>query len=352
MVIHPAIDASITYPAPYNNAICGNTKSCPRAHQGLYNELATIIEERENCVKIVCNNIVYGYDSESKEALNSFWVYKKDLAELKNLSDDLLNSIPSPQYAQEATIVLTYPWKTFSVGTRFKHIQEQDTLIAYAIRRADFTNNTTIIDFVPRKNAIIETKKHHHAARKLFVKNINELIDRVSSTSQASISSVIPYVWGGSSFAVPYQDNFYLENGSWQRSGKNDPYSGYDCSEFVMRMAQIAGIEFPWKTTLIMEQCKKALSKNEPLENGDLIWIPGHVMIVSNIKQNEIIEARGYKGGYGRVHRLKLDQCFDGIASYEDLLKKYRKKKTIQLKDKQGLIQEKEYSFKLLKLLA
>ncbi|MCX5923502.1 MAG: NlpC/P60 family protein [Candidatus Dependentiae bacterium] len=352
VVKNPIIEMSGVFPIPLNQSICGNSNGCHRSHQGLYNELVSIIEEKDGCFKIACNNVVYGYDSESKEKLNSFWVHKKDLVELKKLTDETLQVIPCPKYGQEPTIVLTYPWKTFSAGTRFNHIPEQDTLTAYAIKRVDFTANAILIDFIAHKNALVETKKHMKAARKLFVKNINHLIDRVSSTNKKGMNNVIPYVWGGSSFTIPYQDsNFYLADGSWQRTGKNDPYSGYDCSEFVMRMAQIAGIEFPWKTTKVMEESKRALAKNEPLENGDLIWISGHVMIVSNIKRNEIIEARGYKSGYGRIHRLTLTEIFDGIKTYDDLLKKYHLGQAIQLKDKQGITVEKEYPFKLLKLL-
>jgi cell wall-associated NlpC family hydrolase len=352
VVKNPVIEMSGIFPIPLSLSICGNSKGCHRSHQGLYNELVTIVEEQEGCFKIACNNVVYGYDNESKEKLNTFWVYKKDLVELKKLPNETLEAVPCPKYAQEPTIVLTYPWKIFSAGTRFSHLPEQDTSNTYAIKRADFTTNTILIDFIPHKNALVETKKHPKAARKLFVKNINHLIDRISSTNKKGINNVIPYVWGGSSFTVPYQDSdFYLADGSWQRAGKNDPYSGYDCSEFVMRMAQIAGVEFPWKTTKVMEESKRALAKNESLENGDLIWISGHVMIVSNIKRNEIIEARGYKSGYGRVHRLKLAECFHGVTTYDDLLKKYYLQQTIQLKDKQETIQEKEYPFKLLKLL-
>ncbi len=73
--------------------------------------------------------------------------------------------------------------------------------------------------------------------------------------------------------------------------------SGYDCSEFVMRMAKIAGVDFPWKTTTAIERSRRALDSQDLLEEGDLIWVQGHVMVVSNIERNEIIESRGYGSG-------------------------------------------------------
>ncbi|MFA5998778.1 MAG: NlpC/P60 family protein [Candidatus Babeliales bacterium] len=354
VVKDPVIEMNSSFPPPNSPAVCGDSKPCLRAHQGLFNEIVTVIEEQDESVKVVCKNAVYGYHRDTQEKLNTFWAYKKDIALLQDLDSEVLQTIPHLKYAQEPTIVLVYPWKSFSVGTRFKRDPEHDTAIAYAVKVADFINNTAMIDFIPRKNALVETKKHPRAARKLFVKIINELIDRVEQSGQGhnNESHVIPYVWGGSSFVVPYTDfSFYSQDGSWNRDGKNDPYCGYDCSEFVMRMTQIAGIEFPWKTTSIIERSKRALVKNERLEEGDLIWMQGHVMIVGNVKRNEVIEARGYKSGYGCVHRFTVGECFEGVASYDELLKQYHLNKTIRLKDRQGIPVEKRHFFRLLKLI-
>ena len=346
-VIKEAIaDMSSSFPAANSPAAAPDDKSCRRAHQGLYNEVVNCIEEQEDQIKVSYNDIIYGFDAKTKEVLKTFWIYKKNLVTLKELAEDLLKTIPSANYAEEPTIVLIYPWKSFSIGTRFKRVLQNDSPNAFAIERIDYNTNSIVFDFVPHQNAIPEIKQDSGLARKFFVKIINDLIDKIDQ------NNVIPYVWGGSSFVEPYaESNFYKEDGNWHRDGKNNPYSGYDCSEFVMRMAKIAGIDFPWKTTAAIEKSRRALNDQDLLEEGDLIWVQGHVMIVSNLEQNEIIESRGYTSGYGCVHRATLDSCFDGIANYHDLLNRYYNHQTIKFKDKHGIVSEKEYAFKLLKLI-
>lgn len=113
-----------------------------------------------------------------------------------------------------------------------------------------------------------------------------------------------------------------------------------------MRFAQIAGINFPWKTSASIERSLKAMTDTDTLANGDIIWVPGHVMLISDIENNELIEARGYGVGYGCVHRITLNQCFDGIENYEQLLDRYFAKEIIRFRNKQG----EEHICKILKL--
>jgi hypothetical protein len=185
--------------------------------------------------------------------------------------------------------------------------------------------------------------------RRLLVKTMNDLIDRVAQTG---IDRVIPFVWGGSSFVFSScQSDFYQEDGVWRRKGEQGLYTGYDCSEFVMRMAQIVGISFPWKTSAAIQSSKRAFTRYDVVQEGDLIWIPGHVMVISNVERNELIESRSYSSGYGCVHRSTLSECFEGVETYEELLACYYEHKTIRLKNKQKVLLEKTYLFKLLKLM-
>lgn len=343
------VDMATTSFAPDNPAASPNTASVHRAHQGLYNDLGYCSEETEDKIKISYPDVVYGFHNKTKKPLNSFWARKEHIAPLDELSPELLDALPSPEYADQPTIVLTYPWKNFSVGTRFKHIPEDDTKKTYAIARIDHSTDSVVFDKIPKKNAIQEIKQDAQSTRELFVKIIHDFVDRVA---QSGHNNVIPYVWGGSSFTKPYQDEaFHKKDGAWHRNEKNSTYGGYDCSEFVMRMAKIAGIDFPWKTTSMIERSKRALNDEDQLENGDLIWVPGHIMIVSDIENNEMIESRAYTSGYGRVHRIPLSESFDGITTYNDLLERYSNHETIQFKNKDGSVTKKEHKFKLLKLL-
>lgn len=349
VIKRPIVDMNNSFPAPKNPAASPDTKGCDRAHQGLFNEMVNCLEEHNDQVKVAIDNIVYGFDINTKNPLNTFWTYKKNIIPTTEINNDLLLTIPNQEYGKEPTVVLTYPWQQFSVGTRFRHIPEYDSSTAYAIARADFQTDRIIFDYVSHEHALPETVQDPKSARTLFVATINNLIDKITENGS---ELVIPYIWGGSSFVELYsKSDFYKNDGTWQRTEKTSPYSGYDCSEFVMRMAKIAGIEFPWKTSTAIQRSKRELNEYDQLEEGDLIWTPGHVMIVSSIANNELIEARGYSSGYGSVHRATLAESFDAITSYYDLLERYYSKQPIKYKDKQGNVVEKPYELKLLKLI-
>lgn len=349
VIIDPVVDVGIHAVPGCNQPASPESQRCFRAHQGLHNELVSCIEEDDVCVKIACDTIIYGFEQSSKKPLNTFWTAKKHLVLLDDLPSNLLATIPHPMYAQEPTIVLVYPWNSYSVGTRFKHVAEHDTSDAYAIMRAHYQTQSVTIDFVPHESALQEIKQTSSTARKIFVDIVNKLVDRVSLTPH---NFVIPYVWGGSSFVCPYKDGaFYQQDGVWQREGLQEPYSGYDCSEFVMRMARIAGLDFPWKTTGAMHEGLKELLPGQTLEEGDLIWTSGHVMIVTNIERNELIHARGYASGYGCVHRTTLSEFFDGVVTYDDLLQHCWSLQPIKIKNKQGVVGANAMVFKILKLV-
>lgn len=348
VVKRPVIELNNSFPAPKNVPVSPEVKGCPRAHQALFNEIADCHICQDQNVKVTFSEVIYGYDEQTKTIRNTLWAHQSDLIPLSQLSTDVCNCIPSSAYAQTPTIVLIYPWNYYSVGTRFIHVRQLDTDTNYAIMHPNFETNSAYLDFVPHEDAIEEVAQSQAQARNLFVKLVNDLVTRVENDQ----GQVIPYVWGGSSFVQPYEDKaFYQEDGAWQRKGKSDPYSGYDCSEFVMRMAKIAGISFPWKTSTAIERGLKKLSHSDQLENGDVIWVPGHVMIVSNIEKNELIEARSYSVGYGCIHRISLKECFEDINNYAELSYRYFNTIPVKFKNKSGQVLDKTYIIKLLKLL-
>jgi cell wall-associated NlpC family hydrolase len=349
VIKYPIIEMNDSFPpTPHDDAVSPDitNKNCRRSHQGLYNELVDILEEKDNALKISFKDVSYTTNG----TLSTFWTEKQNILLVSDVEDsNILETIPHSEYDQDQTIVLTYPWKNFSVGTRFKRKTDFDSDTSYGIVKADYIDNQIIFDSIPHENAIEEKHQDPTTARALFVKNINDLITRVSLDTS---DSIIPYVWGGSSFFHAHKDtDFYKKNGSWERKEKKNMYTGYDCSEFVMRMAKVAGIDFPWKTTTAIQQNQKALTKNDILEDGDLIWIQGHVMIISSIEANELIEARGYSSGYGCIHRIKLRDAFEDILNYDDLLQRYYNNQSLNLKNKQGDFYLKADNFLLLKLI-
>jgi len=348
VIVHPVIDMTCAQPTKHALAVSPSPQqSCSRSHQGLYNEIVTCIKEDHDFVQLSFRSIQYNTNGKA----STFWTEKKNLIPLKKIKKkEMLQIIPHPEYGHGSVITLIYPWKHFSVGTRFKYAPAIDTNNGYRIIYTDYAKNKIMQDTIPYDYAIKEIKQNDQAARQLFVTIINNLVERVKESDE---NHVIPYVWGGSSFIHTYQDNqFYQDHhGSWQRHGHKHPYMGYDCSEFVMRMAQIAGLDFPWKTTVAIKSSLQKLTRHDTLQNGDLIWFQGHVMIISDIKNNEVIEARGYPGGYGRIHTIKLNELFENISTYQDLLKNYYTQKPLRLKNKEGKLSKKIDSFLLLKLV-
>lgn len=326
-----------------------DTAKCMRAHQALYNEIAKRISQFNGTLKISLPKVFYGIDEETKQPRDTFFTSAHHVIPLEELPAEIVDTIPNPNYAQEPTIVLRYPWNNFSVGTRFKHTPAADTNESYGIVRADFQKNKILVEHIPHKYALEETQQDPHLQRRLFVKVVNDFINDVQANNP---DGVIPLIWGGSSFIKAYkQSAFYLQDGAWHRIGKTNPYTGYDASEFVMRMAKIAGIDFPWKTTTIMKESLQELTENDLLEEGDLIWVPGGIAIISNLEKNEVIGVRSYSSGYGCVARLTLSECFENIATYDDLRALYNANIPLRFKDKEGNVLEKSYSFKLLKLM-
>jgi hypothetical protein len=257
VVKDPIVDLCSHSSIPYQLPIDEHSS---RIHQGLFNELAHYIEEKDGYVKISFDNIQDTID----DSPTYFWSKKTNLIPMQNLTNHKLReTIPHPIYGQTPTIVLTYPWKRFSIGTRFKHVPERDSKTSFCVIRADYKKNKAVFLRIPRENGMLEIKQTKKSSRALFVTLVNNLVSRINHNNPGY---AIPYVWGGNSFLKPYKTNdFYKKNDIWQRNGRRDPYTGYDSSGFVMQMAQMAGINFPWKTS-------KAINFYQPHLTKAICW--------------------------------------------------------------------------------
>lgn len=358
-------DATVLYQAVIKDAVVDMSDAFPtstkkllipsslvhtsgRAYQGLYNQIVDVLEEKNGLVKVHIPQVQYNTDRAL--AKNTFWVLKKNLVRYDALSLRLQKTIPAVSYAAHPTIVLTYPWNNFSIGTRFQHLPAQDTKHAFAIRRADFVKNKPLVALIPRDHALQETSRTHSAQRTLYVQTLKNLLARVKR--DYGNDYVVGYVWGGASFVTPYHEHDWHQNGQeWMRQEqKQSCATGFDCSSLVMSMAKIVGINFPWKTTHAMQQALPKLQKKQDLKQGDLIWMPGHVMIISDIQHQQVIEARSYKNGYGKIHQARLDTLFKDIKTYDDLFKAYGNHQKVRLKDSNGNVCLETY-IKILRLL-
>lgn len=330
---------------------------CIRAHQALFNEV--LIETRHT--RTECKGKIpdahYGIDEKSKEPLTTFYTKAYNVCTLSALMSKGidLNLLPTPSWAthyEPGTVVsLALPWKNeltgihYSAGTRFKRLASEDTPTHHAVYAINYGASSFDILYIPRRICLIEYKRNPTQQRILFMDIIRRWINQTGG--------IIPYVLGGASFVHAYdpKKEFTLHNKTiWKRAEEYYPHTGFDCASLIWRAARMAGIPYYYKNTATLAQCLTPLAPEQSLQEGDLLWVPGHVMIVSSKEDQELIEAVGYKSGYGQLHTLPISKRIAGITSYNELLKAYHTNKTITLLNKEGTPQN-PLPFKLYKLL-
>lgn len=345
--------------------LCGKQGKniCPRIHQAVFNEVVTVLEEHGDEVKIKINNVFYEL-SHDPTPQDIYWSLKKNFVNLDSLQqkNKYISIIPEPikyyskqDEANQNIVTLKKPYYeaslglTFSAGTRFvkTDTQADDCYVVFAL---DSRKMAIKKIWLPKNSCLALSGCTIKEKIKTFVALIKEWahIDK----------GFIPYVWGGCSFTdVCYQEHFseitsYKPRGSYyQRTGyKKFPFCGLDCAGLVMRAAQICEIPYFFKNTLTLAHGLQSLKEHESLHEGDLIWFPGHVLIVSNVKKNMIVEARSYSHGYGKVHESALNKVFKEINTFSDLIKAYNTQEPLYRLDNNGVVMHSIPTYKILKL--
>lgn len=288
-----------------------------RIHQLLFNERVTIVEEQENFVKILFTGTFYQVPT-IQEPQISYWSDKKNFRTKNSVEQE--TGISIDQYVPPALdfrtsslpenkkiITLKMPWhdtktkSSYSVGTQFVYQ-------AYDKKKDHFH----CLIYHPTSKTI---KPATIAGCQVQVKKINtQAIDhfvallRSWTTHQPSIS----YVLGGCSF-----------------TGKAHESIGFDCSGAILRAAQIVGLPYFCKNSYTALRCLTPVSPHELPRNGDIIWLPGHLMVVSDIDRNVLIEARGHKDGFGKLHEIPLEKTFAGVKTYQDMMNIIKQNKKV-----------------------
>jgi len=353
VITTPVVDLFINLPLQENPpaSAVGTQGTCKRAYQGLLNEVVQCIEQKDDFVRIAFDGLIYGVN-QANEPLNSFWISKKHLVALDTVEPHTQGTatFPIPSYERHngSTVVLTFPWNNYSLGTRFVRVPSADSSTAYGACLYNPEAKTTQYIQIPLSCGRIEQMQSPEQARTTFITIINSLFDRVSALPG---QQVVAYAWGGASATRWYkdEDKHATADGKWVRSNDpQTPYSGYDCSSLPFRIAQASGIEYPFKTTGMLSKYGTTLAPHDTLQAGDLLWIPGHVLIISNLNKNELIEMRGYDAGFGKLDRTTLGQRFQNIVTYADLLQAYHTQQPLIARTKEVTTQITDY--KLIKL--
>lgn len=345
----------------------------PRMHQVLYNEVVDIISEPkadagdEQEVWIALESAFF-ITSQLHKPQRLFCMQKKNLISLEKLKQrtvslEYIPACPSFKKTQEIpqkpTIGLIKPFfdpvtrQTYSVGTRFifDPLESNPTHYAVKIFNRSITNYQQT--YIPKESAYEITQKSKPEAIACFIKLIKEWAH--------CGAGIIPYVWGGYSYTACFPDAGFKEvpkklvNGKkifvYERANLTKrPFTGFDCAGLILRAAQLCGIPYFFKNTYTLAHYLKSLALGEHLHEGDLIWVKGHVMIVSDLANNTIIEARGYDNDFGIVQEIPLNRVFQNINTYKDLIHAFHTRQPLLRLNKAGHHIETITTFKLLKL--
>ncbi len=330
--------------------------SCPRIHQLLFNDVVKIIKKSENLFLVELSQLFY---QSGKKYINTFWTAKENLF---LLNDYFTEKIPNPvdfkteNKKEQKIVTLISPFidqqteDKYSAGTRFVYFDLKDE--KYNVYAFNNDSKDFKILEIPKKFCLSNENLNKDLQISRFVK----LLKKWANLKKG----FIPYVWGGTSLISTSQDEmfeiiekkfkeFKTQFFSYPNFNFN-PKTGFDCSGLILRAAQICSIPFYFKNTTTISQNLKSLEIDEEIENGDLIWIPGHIIAITDVANNKCIEARDYSHGYGKVQEIELKKLFKNIKDFKILRQNFFQKKPIErLNIKQNVI-EVITNFKILKL--
>jgi cell wall-associated NlpC family hydrolase len=355
------IGAELAHEAPQTYAMLPassaekNCSSCPRMHQLLYNELVYITDQGEKQYKVAVPNSYFTTDHHRKE--HEYWVLKEHVVPLKELNSYGVTQahIPQPisfkkrRIKPGKTVALAHPYydpitkQTYSIGTRFVLAPEQSNPNSVSVYAFDRSKKQLATVPIAKAKCCAQPEKTREEQVKQFVTLLKQWAHPEAG--------IIAYVWGGSSCTtncschVPTKKEGGIRPlaGSYYTCDTciKNPRTGFDCSGLVLRAAQLAGIPLFCKNTRTLAAELSEVDTAEQIETGDLILIPGHVMIISDRARNLIIEARSYDHGYGKVHEIKLDREFKDIETFEQLYEHNTAGKPLLRLNAEGAVVEK-----------
>ena len=338
-------DASLYYQMPYSPE--STVASCPRAYQLLYNEVIDVIEEKEHEYKIIHPGAFY---LKNNVPCGEFYITKQSACKIAAEDLPFIPSMPDAEqglaFCSENDVVLIDSFNhgnvVFSAGTRFK-VYHMDADCCYVYCGAETCK-------IPKK--LLFTCDNTLSYQDRVVRFI-EVLRRWAHND----AGFVPYVLGGASVTYRIPENIaaeLIEKDSqtvWQYSGYDHATkSGMDCSDLIIRAAQIAGLPFFYKNTATMEHFLKNSTEHDHVEVGDIIWYKGHVIVIADLVHNTCIEARGYSAGYGKVQEIPVGALFEGINTFDDLKLACLSNKELAVLKWNGEVDKRISTFKILKL--
>ncbi|UNE35516.1 hypothetical protein KG892_00615 [Vermiphilus pyriformis] len=314
-----------------------------RIHQALLGDQVNVLQENTHEVCLSIPSLFYLTSTGQKA--HTYWTLKKNIKKISDFPKGQQNRIATAinwsnpdTIKQPDTIILKKPYyipaikTTCSLGTRFKvssYIPKTKIYKVWALK--PHSARFLLVD-IPENACICPSNIAVKDQRTTFV-------DLLRSWTQ--LGANVPYVWGGSSFIDANDKTSKL------------PYirsAGFDCSNMIARATQMVGIPYFYKNS------KTALSFLKPVTGkvsvGDIIALPGHVMVISDLIHHKAIEARDYDAGYGKIHEVDLRHVFKDISTYDELISTLESKTLLTRLKKDGSVQNEKIKVSLLRLPA
>ncbi len=333
--------------------------ACPRIHQLLLHEIVTVLEENNFEAHVEILPLFAARDAQTLQSVHG-WMLKEHLCKF---DEECMPFLPQPIDWQsgiindnDQTVALISPYvdqnnRLYSAGTRFALTREMDENF-HAITFDNQLNNFREIS-LPQSICAYQPALAQYDKRMLFCTLI---------TMWAEIPDLaIPLIWGGASIGGAYEQNDYfsaerfIQNKTlqvWDRPLYGfTPHMGLDASTLISRAAQLVGIPYFCKNSITASLMLDELAVNEyPLE-GDIIWIPGGLLVIADMENNALITAMSYTSGYGCVVKLPISAVFKDITTINDLVVAKNSGQSLIALNRDGSVAREVTEFKILKLM-
>ncbi len=299
----------------------GPAQQVKRIDQLIFNEHVLLLETGGEECRIQVPTHGYG-EPNSSVVHHEYWTLAKNIAVIDALED--ATAIPEANQPSN-TITLLQPFydhkhhQTYSLGTTFKLDALQDDQNYYRVLILSPQLKTGHL-YIPKEVGSETHTLTHQDKIKQFINILNFLADQPYG--------YVPYVLGGNSFVRLYKNGAVTKDKAttiWSAlyPTKNNTHSGFDCASLVHRIALTVGIPLPIKNSSALKNYLTPLREHEVIENGDIIYIPGHIIVLVDKDNNMVVEARTQTHGYGYVHRVPLAELFKEIVDTDTLIKSH-----------------------------
>jgi len=355
----------------YDNMPCSPEEgrwASPRIHQLLLHEIVELVDDgvqdsKDGEVWIEIQNAFFHNHEHPfpHDKYARYWTLKSNIITFTQMQEMGINTTLLPQpiaykhhnivEANQNVVTLSKPLvlaeQLLSVGTRFVCQQEEAAYYQCWM----FNSTTQQMSLVAIAKDVAIKQPHSIDAA------IEQFVQILKQWSSGGSASVIPFVWGGCSarefcsvadYTFERRQQEGVQIVYFTRPLTHKPYAGFDSSGLLLRAAQICGIPYYFKNSSTASSYLRPLHAYEELENGDIIWLPVGLLVVSDCSNNNVITSQGYRYGNGYVQEIALADLFT-IETIQDLIYAYRNNLPLVRKLADGSTQT-YHQFKLLKL--